>query len=204
MNKLIAVMLASSLLLLAGCSAGGEASSSPQPESASEPVSAAESASEDEASLKKEITALMEKEVGIEDIWSGMGVSVGDASYVADANGQCFVPVTDKTYPDVASLKSATESVFTAEYAQEQFYQYALEGQYIRYKDIDGKLCEDISQGGAVNRDWNTASLVITGSDGNGCTAEMNYINYDSTYTSVLTFAKTADGLRISGMQDKS
>lgn len=202
MKKVFALILAAAMLTLASCSGNGP-SSQPAENSAETPSQSENApAAMDTAA---EIASVMGNESDIESIWQGGGLPVGEGEYVPDENYQCFVPVTDERFSDVASLKTYTERVFTQEYAQERFYAYGLDAvPGARYKDVDGKLCEDIGQGGGLSQDWNLSTIVIVDETDEGCVAEIDYINYDTTYTSVITFVKTAEGLRISAMEDKA
>ncbi len=212
MKKVFALILAAAMLTLASCSGNGP-SSQPAENSAETPSQSesapAETPSQSESApamdTAAEIASVMGNESDIENIWQGGGLPVGEGEYVPDENYQCFVPVTDERFSDVAALKTYTERVFTPEYAQERFYVYGLDAvPGARYKDVDGKLCEDIGQGGGLSQDWNLSTIVIVDETDEGCVAEIDYINYDTTYTSVITFVKTADGLRINAMEDKA
>ena len=144
---------------------------------------------------------LLEQEVFIENVYRGGGLpTTPNAPYVPDENGQCFVEVTDPDYPTLQALKEATEQVFTAEYAQANFYADFLDGPYARYKEVDGKLCEDVGQGGGLDRQWDSTSCQVLEETEEKIVATVEYLNYGSVRTAEITFLKTEGGLRIDAM----
>ena len=179
-------------VLLAGCS-GGEAITG--------------------ENLEDYLPELLEQEVFFEGVYRGGGLPTTpnapyepDENYqcfvaVTDENYQCFVPVTDENYPSAAALKKATERVFTAEYAQENFYLWAFEGDTPRYKDVDGQLCMDIGQGGGLDKQWDPESFAVISEDDTAIDITVEYLNYGSVRTAALTLVKTEDGLRIDAME---
>lgn len=155
-----------------------------------------------EENLEERVPELLEQEVLFEGIYRGGGLpTVPNAPYEPDEHYQCFVPVTDENYPSVEALKAATEEVFTAEYAQENFYLWAFEGDAPRYKDMDGRLCMDIGQGGGLDKTWDTASWEILSEDEETVEITADYLNYGSVRTAELTLVKTEEGLRIGAMR---
>ena len=151
--------------------------------------------------LEEQVPALLEQEVLFEGIYRGGGLpTTPNAPYEPDEHYQCFVPVTDENYPTVEALKAATEEVFTAEYAQENFYLWAFEGDTPRYKDVDGQLCMDIGQGGGLDKTWDTASWEVLSEDEETVEITADYLNYGSVRTAQLTLTKTEAGLRIASM----
>ena len=144
---------------------------------------------------------LLEQEVFIENVFRGGGLpTTPNAPYVPDENGQCFVEVTDPDYPTLQALKEATEKVFTQAYAQTNFYADGLDGPYARYKEVEGKLCEDIGQGGGLDRQWDSTSCQVLEETEKKIVATVDYLNYGSVRTAEITFLKTEDGLRIDAM----
>lgn len=183
MKRPMTVLFAAALLaasLLSGCAGNGGAA---------------------EEDLAKSLPALLEQEVFFENVYRGGGLpTTPNAPYEPDENYQCFVPVTDENYPTVEALKAATEQVFTAEYAQENFYLWAFEGDAPRYKDVDGRLCMDIGQGGGLDKQWDTDSWEVLSEDGETVEITAEYLNYGSVRTAELTLVKTEEGLRIGAM----
>lgn len=168
-------------VLLAGCS-GGEAITG--------------------ENLEDYLPELLEQEVFFEGVYRGGGLpTTPNAPYEPDENYQCFVAVTDENYPTAEALKAATEEVFTAEYAQENFYLWAFEGDTPRYKDVDGQLCMDIGQGGGLDKQWDPESFAVISEDDTAIDITVEYLNYGSVRTAALTLVKTEDGLRIDAME---
>ena len=93
------------------------------------------------------------------------------------------------------------QEVFTAEYAQENFYLWAFEGDTPRYKDVDGQLCMDIGQGGGLDKQWDPESFAVISEDDTAIDITVEYLNYGSVRTAALTLVKTEDGLRIDAME---
>ena len=157
---------------------------------------------DDGENIEDVLPGLLEQEVFFENIYWGGGLpTTPNAPYEPDENYQCFVPVTDENYPSAAALKKATERVFTAEYAQENFYAWGFEGDAPRYKDVDGKLCMDIGQGGGLDKTWDTDSWEIVSEDEETVVVTAEYLNYGSVRTATLTLRKTEEGLRIDAME---
>lgn len=151
--------------------------------------------------LEDVLPGLLEQEVFFENIYRGGGLpTTPNAPYEPDENYQCFVSVTDENYPTAEDLKAATEQVFTAEYAQENFYAWAFEGDTPRYKDVDGKLCMDIGQGGGLDKTWDTESWEIVSEDEETVVVTAEYLNYGSVRTATITLCKTDEGFRIAAM----
>ena len=150
------------------------------------------------ADLPDLLPDLLEQEVFIENVYRGGGLpTTPNAPYVPDENGQCFVEVTDTDYPTLQALKEATEQVFTEEYAKANFYADFLDGPYARYKEVDGRLCEDVGQGGGLDRQWDSTSCQVLEETEEEIVATVEYLNYGSVRTAEITFRKTEDGLRI-------
>lgn len=153
--------------------------------------------------LDQHIEEILTEEKQIEDVFRGAGLPTSpNAEYIPDENNQCFVPVTDEAWDMVEELKEKTECIFTAEYAQENFYAEAFHEDYARYKEIDGKLCIDIGIGGALDKEWNLGSMEVLEETQQSITATVDYKNYDSVRTAVIVFEKTEQGLRINEMSD--
>lgn len=132
--------------------------------------------------------------------YSGAGLAADeDAEPLDTANDRKFVPVRDDAIQSVEDLKRATEEVFTAERARSDFYQYALEGEYARYKEIDGVLCIDLNQGGANSGyNWQTDTLKLVSQTADTIVTEMDYqSNYGETGVEQLTLKRTENGWRI-------
>lgn len=219
-------VLALSLLLLAGmtaCSGGSSSSlSSSQSLSASQtsssssssasasgssspsPSSSASSSSSDGELSVQEVASLLEDMIPrgreITGWFSGVGLDADQEAEPLDtANGRKFVPVKADGIQSVEDLKRATEEIFTRERAQNDFYQYALEGEYARYKEIDGVLCIDLNQGGAnAGYNWQIDTLQIVSQTADAIVVEMDYqSSYGETGADRLTLKKTEDGWRI-------
>ena len=132
--------------------------------------------------------------------FSGIGLE-GDenAAPLDTANDRKFVPVKNSEIQSIADLKKAVEEIFTKETAQNDFYQFGLEGDFSRYKEINGVLCIDLNQGGANNGyDWQTGSLNILSQTADAIVVEMDYQSaYGETGREKLTLKNTAAGWRI-------
>lgn len=210
----MALSLALGLALLAGltgCAANSSStsfsslsSSSSDTSSASSSASSAQSASSAKELSAQEVAALLEEMIPkgkeITGWYSGVGLEANqDAQPLDTANDRKFVPVTSKDIQSVEALKKATEEIFTGERAQNDFYQYALEGEYARYKEIDGVLCIDLNQGGAnAGYNWQTDTLKIVSQTADTIVVEMDYQStYGETGSEQLTLKNTESGWRI-------
>ena len=152
--------------------------------------------------LEEYLPEILENEVKFRNIYLGGGLPTQpNAEYVPDEKGQCFVPVTDSDFPTVQALKEATEKVFTAAYAEKTFYEGAF-GEYARYRDVDGRLCEDIGQGGGLDRQWDPSSCQIVSEDDASLVITAEYMNYDAIRTAQITFSKVDGALLIDGMEE--
>lgn len=212
MKKFAVLLICLALLWLTGCHTKPEASTSrpSSPQTSSSPASSLPSPSSEEEPDIKELKALLEelmpKSDEIRDIYSGGGLQADTESPLPepDENGQQFVPVLDSRFRSLQDLTDYTESVYTREYAQENFYQYALEGPYIRYKEVDGVLCIDLNQGGGGGLQWNTATAEIASRDGNSLTVSMQCMDYyDGKYSGTVTLRDDGNGWRINALSTK-
>ncbi|MDD2956603.1 MAG: DL-endopeptidase inhibitor IseA family protein [Oscillospiraceae bacterium] len=210
MKSIVSILLAAMLALLAaGCGQTPVESSLPADEpdsSVSSPAVSAEEGITEEA-VQALLSELMPKSDEISGFYRGVGLDAEIAEEdlpLPDENGQQFVPVTDSRFPSVADLVAYTETVYTEEYAQENFYQYALEGAYIRYKDIDGVLCIDLSQGGGGGYQWDTSTAAIFSQDGDTLTVSMDCVDYyDGKYEGTVTLKNMTEGWRIDALEAK-
>lgn len=82
--------------------------------------------------------------------------------------------------------------MFTKAYAQQRFFQYGLEGDHVRYQDVDGQLMIDIGQGGGSNLyDWNLDTLKIVEQTEDRIVVNMDYISsYGEAGNADLTLLK--------------
>ena len=141
--------------------------------------------------IEKYLPQILENQIKIENIYRGIGLLTKDAQYVADSNGQCFVEVTEKDFATMAMLKEQTEKVYTKEYAEENFYKFAFDKNYARYKEVDGKLCSDIGIGGALDRQWSPETFKVISEDDNTITISVEYMNYNSVFLANIIFLKS-------------
>lgn len=216
MKNIFTILLALLLVSgLSGCQSAFEGQSSPPaPESSS--VSSAGSSSVSPSAvpgqkmsaeeLKTLLEDLMPKSDEIHGIYSGGGLQTdAEADLPApDENEQQFVPVTDDRFHSVQDLTEYTESVYTKEYAQENFYQYALEGPYIRYREQGGELWMDLAQGGGGGWIWNIATAEISSQEGDFLVVSMECMDYyDGKYDGAVTLKNTPDGWRIDTLETR-
>lgn len=64
----------------------------------------------------------------------------GDKGEIPDENGQLYFPLEEENYKSAADVQELIERTFSSQYA-EQYLQWALNGEYPMFKDIDGQLC---------------------------------------------------------------
>ncbi len=200
MKRIFTILLVCVLVFaFAACTTSGQGAAgqdSQQPQPSSQPASSQESAP---ALTAEQIAQMIDEKLPpareITNIFNGTGLEheePADPAGQTDENGQCFVPVTEEAYQSVQDITQATEAVFTKACAQQYFYQYALQGQYARYKDVDGKLYIDINQGGTNNGfNWLTGTLSIVEQDENKIIVKCEYVsNYGDKGEGELTLEK--------------
>ena len=196
------------LLLTAACGRADQSapsSAAPEPEPVSSAVEEASSAADEAQPLTVEQITKMFEEMYPQayealNIFSGSGLKADPSAEAGepDENGQQFVPVQSDKYKSVEDIKKAVESVFTRELAEREFYSYGLEGQYIRYKDIDGVLNVDMAQQNADRGyQWMTDTLQVVSQTEDKIIVEMdNLNNYGEKGHDTVTFQKTEEGWR--------
>lgn len=141
---------------------------------------------------------ILENEKKIENIFIGSGLpTVPNVAFKPDSKGQCFVEVNDKDFDTISKLKEQTEKVFTASYAKENFYKFAFDENYARYKEVDGKLCIDIGLGGALDREWVPSSFKFISENNTNLTITVEYMNYNSMKKAEIIFLKSDGKLLI-------
>lgn len=164
-------------------------------------VTPKESLSEND--LSELLMDLMPQAQDLITIFHGEGLEADlSATPITTATEQKFYPVKDSPYTSVQELKNAVEQVFTKEYAQKRFYQYALEGDTIRYKDINSKLYIDINQVGAEYEQYSVGSLAILETLPDGFLISMDYTTMNGdTGTSKLILKTSGNQILIDNIE---
>ena len=147
----------------------------------------------DDTAIKNILTEKLPVAHEIYSIFSGPGLDYDQSvEQEYDENGRCFVPVVSDKYHSTQDIRNAAEQVFTVQYAQENFYQYALEGDYSRYLDLDGVLMMDIGQGGGTNlNNWDLESMAVKSQTEDTILLNMDFISdYDEAGNADLTLVK--------------
>ncbi len=154
-----------------------------------------------EDAIRSELERLLPLSEEIAAIFRG-NIEIEDAEYKPDENGQCFVPVTDSRFKTTDDLKVFTEEVFTKEYAEEMFYKYGFEGDYVKFRDIDGKLNMDISSDGGGGNEYfiSTMKLVSDTDDTIVVTLDSQNI-YGDKGVSTVTLKKSGGKLFINNIE---
>ncbi len=207
MKKIWAFLLVMLLIAVsAGCTGKDDASSGVASYSVSLPQGSGAGAEASGSAISKEeiknwLDDNLPKAKEITGIFWGNGLEYDQAAAgepPADG-GQWFVPVTSDTYQSIQEIKTAVETVFTSQFAQDHFYKDGFEGQYKRYIEEDNILKIDLNQMGTNSGfDWQTATIeVVQQSDTKVVVQMENMDNYQTKGEGQLTLEKTDSGWRL-------
>jgi hypothetical protein len=95
---------------------------------------------DDEVSeVQKIIDDIMPKYYEVEAIFYGGFDELGDE--ILDENRQLYSIIESDKYKSLEDIFEMIDSVYTDTYRQ-MYYQWATEGEYSQYKEIDGMLCQ--------------------------------------------------------------
>lgn len=196
MKKVFTLAIALCLMMVFSACGTSPSSQSNSSETTSSDSSSPERGSQealDETAIKNILTEKLPVAQEIYSIFSGPGLDYDQlAEQEHDENGRCFVPVVSDKYHSTQDIRNAAEQVFTVQYAQENFYQYALEGESCRYLDLDGVLMIDIGQGGGTNfNNWDLESMTVKSQTEDTILLNMDFISdYDEAGNADLTLVK--------------
>lgn len=191
-KALAAVALSVCLLALSACAGSA---GSPQTQSSESGVA--------EEQLPALLDDLMPRASDLIAAYSGGGLLADwNNSLPIQDNGQQFAPVINSDYKSAQDLRDATEKVFTPEYAQANFYEYAFSGDMPRYKDIDGALYIDGMQGGGGYSTFDVSTMKVTAKTADGFTVEMDYTTaYETKGSARITLKVSGSSVLIDGFE---
>lgn len=115
-------------------------------------------------------------------------------------DGKSYAPVTDTAYPDYQSLELALKEVYTDDAVKDILKQYDF------YKDIDGKLCLDMSSSEASNsgNKWKydrSTSPELKDMTDNSYTFRYAFISGEEQKNCDFTFVNTESGYRLAELK---
>lgn len=75
------------------------------------------------------------------------GIETGNEESITDNNGNEYLVLQNDLYTSVEDIRVAMEAVLTKEFIKDDYYNWVLDNDYPKYKEINGKLCSAMIDG---------------------------------------------------------
>ena len=144
------------------------------------------------------VSGLWDKFVKVRSFYSNDGLPADYKAKPFKVNNAEYHPVTGDI-KTIAELKRVTEQTVTKEFAENNFYAYAIESDIPLYIEKDGVLYISAPSGIGFPKEWRFETLAIKEQSENilTVTAEEYIWTTDETMTGEISLVKTVDGWRL-------